>query len=352
MIGRIARAGFVVLSLVCTIALIGDPPRYTPSPATDTDRERASVYLAENLPELPDWSWRDVPFKGGVIRTGSSGNKDADVTLLFIPGYTGSIEFYSGFYQPWYDRGYRVMALDLPGQGGSSRRADNPEKPWTGSFAEYGNIVANTIRALDKDVSGKLVLVGDSFGSHAALRAITDYPDLPVDGLVAMVPALEIYTPGSPEWAAKGYARLMTLIGMGRLYAPGQTNWQVDWKIDPETFRCGTRKDRVYLNESLFSLRPTFRVGGVTNEWVTGLEASGKDLSENGSFDIPVTFVLAAQDQIVNGKRTQKLCTDNLKTCQLVTLPNAEHCILLENDETIDVVLESIDQLVERLAGP
>lgn len=352
MTGRIAQAGFFLLSLACAAALIGDPPRYAPSPVTQTDRDRASAYLAENLPELPDWSWQNVPFKGGFVRTGSSGNKDANVTILFIPGYTGSIEFYSGFYQPWYERGYRVMALDLPGQGGSSRRADNPEKPWTGNFAEYGDIVAHTIRVLDKEVSGKLIIVGDSFGSHAALRAITDHPDLPVDGLVAMVPALEIYTPGSPEWAAKGYARLMTMIGMGRLYAPGQTNWAVDWRIDPETFRCGQRADRVFLNESLFSLRPTFRVGGVTNEWVTGLESSGKAISENGSFNIPVTFVLAAKDQIVNGERARKLCTDNPETCRLVTLPAAEHCILLEDEDTIDVVLGTIDQLVEQLTGP
>lgn len=334
-----------LVTLVAGLGLLAETPRYTAFPTTPADQDRAAAYVQQNMPPFPDWTWGDHDFGQGTVRYGVTGNTDAATTLIFLPGYSTSLEFYGDLVRPWYEQGYRVVGMDLPGQGGSSRRADNPEKAWSGNIKEYADITASFIDFISRELDTDVILVGDSFGGHVALRTAQEHPELPLRGLLTNVPALHLHTPGFPPALAKGMTKSATALGLGHLYVPGQGNWSLSWDVDPETFHCGLREDRVFMNESLYTLHPEFRVGGPTHEWFAGVERSGRLLAQNADIALPITVVVADRDMVVKNDRAIQMCTDTLENCQLHHL-DAEHCLNLESQDTIDQFNDIVDAFI------
>lgn len=347
------------LALIALISVLFAPKKYQGGYAfSDDDRNQASEYMAAYFRPLPeDWTWHQFPFgdsqRGHAVRWGVSGPQDADTaTIIFVPGYTGTIEMYTDFIHGWRMRGYRVIAMDLPGQGGSSRREDNPEKAWTGNFREFGDVVAAFTQSIVAQSNGQVVLVGESFGGHSVLRAAADHP-MDIDALVAVVPALEMQTPGFPRWVANAITSTTTALGFGSRYALTQGNWRPQWgRVDLSNYPCGTREDRIFLQDALFIQNPEFRVGGVTNEWSIGLQRSGKDLATRPRadyFDYPVTMVFATDDEIIDNERAMKACDETLTDCTSVVLQDVGHCLILEPDPVIDQMLDAVAAQIDAL---
>lgn len=99
-------------------------------------------------------------------------------TVLLLHGWTGQSLFMAGFVEPLLEKGYRVVAMDMPAHGGSSG------KRLTFPLA---------IEALSSVVRGELPLAGiiaHSFGGAVAMAAIAGgveaYPPIPVHRLVTI----------------------------------------------------------------------------------------------------------------------------------------------------------------------
>ncbi len=90
-------------------------------------------------------------------------------TALLVPGYTGSKEDFAAVLEPLAGAGYRVVALDLPGQyqslGPDERTAYTV--PWLGS------VVGEVAEALD---AGPVHLLGHSFGGLVARASVLAGP--------------------------------------------------------------------------------------------------------------------------------------------------------------------------------
>ncbi|WP_084701378.1 alpha/beta fold hydrolase [Cryptosporangium arvum] len=90
-------------------------------------------------------------------------------TALFVPGYTGSKEDFAPLFDPLTEAGYRVVAIDQPGQF---------ESPGPGSVPGYtvewlGDVVRAVAAALGDD---RPHLVGHSFGGLVARAAVLAAP--------------------------------------------------------------------------------------------------------------------------------------------------------------------------------
>ena len=336
-LGLAAAGGLGLLAaLDLGLAAMADAGPYAPARVADSDLARARAYLAANLAPLPDgWAWTDVAGEDARLRMGHAGLEDAAAVVLFVPGFTSTAELYAETYADWRADGFGVAALDLPGQGGSERRADDPEKPWAHPHSAnvlhaYGRAVRDGVRALAAMTDAPIVLVGESLGGHAALRAAADH-DLPLAALVLEVPGIEATLPRGTE-AVTG---LLSRLGYRDAYGPGQGRWaRTVFDAPYDAARCGDRDDRRFLLGAMYAVNPALRVGGPSNGWIADFQASGRQLREPGALDrvtVPVLTILAGRDVIVENAAAEEACA-NLADCRTVTIEDATHCLPAEDE--------------------
>ncbi|MEM9233918.1 MAG: alpha/beta hydrolase [Pseudomonadota bacterium] len=351
-----ARAVAIMLAILCGIALLLPAPRYVPTQNNAQEVARAQQYIEDHWVPLPEsWLWGRHPFEGGELRWGEARQAETPRgTLIVVPGFRGYTEAYAPWINEWYAAGFDVVAVDLPGQGLSTRRADNPEKPWTGDFSLYGDILSEFIRARVPDAREPVTLVGESFGGHVALRAVAEQ-DLPIERLALIVPGLEFNTRDTPKELMHRFTAAATTLGFGHRYAPTQNVWVPEWDVAPEDAVCALREERAYLQEALFTLQPDYRVGGLTNEWANGFERSGLDLVESellSDADLPVLMVMAGQDRVIVNDRNYTACNERLPDCQYIEIKNSGHCMLFEEDEVVTPMIEGVIAFADKQASP
>lgn len=137
----------------------------------------------------PQMTDRPVCYGAGmieVIRT-SFGEVVAHVSgsgpaLVLLHANPGSSRDYDAVIGP-LSRGHRVIAVDWPGYGDSAA----PSMADFDGAMSYARVLIDLLDALGRESGGRFVLVGNSVGGYAALRASAARPDL-VMGLVLVDP--------------------------------------------------------------------------------------------------------------------------------------------------------------------
>ena len=324
---------------------------------TPEEVAKAEAFLAENATPMPEgWSFAQVPFADdGFLRIGHAPKAAPRGTIIFVPGYTSSPELASDFLAAWDGMGFEVASLDLPGQGGSMRREDDYQKPYTGDFALYGASVAAAVAYIDGErlSDGPLIVAGDSFGGHSILRGAADTGLPAADGLFVLVPAVEPSL-DAPKFLVKFVVGQAIRAGKGDAYMDGMGPWSADDFSAYDFTRCGNREDRNFKNSAIAITRPEMRVGGPTHAWALGMVTSGEDLAKNDglkAFARPVQMVTAGLDVIVENAPAEKLCTRGMTSCELTRIAEATHCVYLEDEPTQAKVHEALARLTERIGA-
>jgi pimeloyl-ACP methyl ester carboxylesterase len=104
-----------------------------------------------------------------ALRNGSDSAPD----VLLLPGYTGSKEDFAPLLDPLAQAGFRVTAVDLPGQYQSA----GPDDPAAYTPDALGVVVLSIAR----DMAAPVHLVGHSFGGLVARAAAVAQPGLLAD---------------------------------------------------------------------------------------------------------------------------------------------------------------------------
>lgn len=352
------RRILTIALLTLTMAACGGEPREAPPPpraVTPDDVAEARAYLENQTPLPRGWSFETIPFaEDGHLRIGHAAPEEPRATILYVPGYTSSPELASDFLTRWHDLGFEVASVDLPGQGGSMRREDDRQKTYTGDFHFYGQAVAAAAEHVAdiRRSSGPFIVAGDSFGAHSLLRAASDGGLPEADGLFPLVPALAFDLDGVPKPIVKFMVGMKIRSGGGADYMDGNGPWDPDSRLAYDWTRCGDREDRNYKNWALYVLQPELRVGGISNEYGLGMVRSGEELVKDvrlRKFDRPVTMLTAGKDVIVKNAPAEALCSRRMPSCQLVQVPEATHCLYLEDDPTQEKVHDALLGLLGRI---
>ncbi|HEV2088976.1 MAG TPA: alpha/beta fold hydrolase [Cryptosporangiaceae bacterium] len=107
----------------------------------------------------------------GVLDSLPARGVPARATALLVPGYTGSKEDFVPLLDPLADAGYRVVAMDQPGQYESV----GPDDHAAYTVDWLGTVVCGVVKELD---AGAVHLLGHSFGGLVARAAALAEPAL------------------------------------------------------------------------------------------------------------------------------------------------------------------------------
>jgi pimeloyl-ACP methyl ester carboxylesterase len=117
---------------------------------------------------------RRIDFAGSAgpiaaLRTGDDGAPD----VLMVPGYTGSKEDFGPVLDMLAEAGYRITAIDLPGQ---------MDSPGPAELASYTPLaLSRELAAVVDEIGAPVHLVGHSFGGLVTRAAVIARPELAAD---------------------------------------------------------------------------------------------------------------------------------------------------------------------------
>ncbi|MEM8918451.1 MAG: alpha/beta hydrolase [Pseudomonadota bacterium] len=335
-----------------------DSPNYDELVREPTAEEvaEAQAYLDEHDVPLPEgWEFEQFTMSDGAyVRVGRAVPEKPTATLLFVPSYTSSQELVSEFMSDWHAMGYEVAAMDLPGQGGSIRRNDDPQKTYTGDWGYYGKAVSEVTTHIDatRQSDGPLIMIGESMGGHSVIRAAHDGGLKEADGLFPLVPAILPHTHNRPPlWLMRWETGRQVSAGNGAEYVMGEGPWYPGERDSEPEDLCGREENRMFKNEALYRTRPDLRVGGATNEYIDGLFASADEMEVSETLPklgIPVTLITAGDEIYVQTEIAQRICTDVMQTCEMVHIEKATHCVHVDPAAVHQRIHAALDDLIAR----
>jgi len=274
-------------------------------------------------------------------------------TIIFLPGRTEFIEKFIEDIHIWNGIGFACAAMDLRGQGMSSRTHPNRDKHYVRSFDPH---IEDVHQLFEKAIAGKMpkpyILMCHSAGSHVALRFLHDHPR-DADAAILVAPMVRIAAGGTPRIITHCLSFIMTFVGLGAAYVPGHTAFKDGrwgWR------RMLTHDDERFKDEDHFINNKDRRlaVGGVTYKWLLEAMRSCDILNAPGyaeEINAPILILQASEDQIVDNK-AQSDIAEHLSNGRIVRIDGAMHEILKETDEHREKVWDAIADFIDLENGP
>jgi lysophospholipase len=272
-------------------------------------------------------------------------------SLLFLPGRGDHYEKYLETLAHWYDRGWRVTALDWRGQAGSGRLGTDAVTGHIGDFAIWIADLAAFWAEWAGGTPGPHVIVGHSMGGHLVLRALVERRLDPA-AAVLTTPMLGLHPSFVPFALLLAIARLM-----GRIGDPRRPAWKWSEKpgvIPVKRVNLLTHDPERYADEAWWrTMRPELVMGPGSWGWIASALASIRRLDRPGALEgvtAPILLVATSADRLVAygaiARAAQRLPHGEL----LRFGAEARHEILREADPVRDKAIAAIDAFFDRAA--
>lgn len=215
------------LALACTPSFKSKPPlafkdlAYTSPDGRPWPEKRAA------LPETVKAHGLKAPLEIGYVELNPSGKQ----TILFIHGLGSYLKFWRYQLDTFAARGYRVIAVDLPGYG----KSDKPS-----SFPYTTEAMADVVREVAHIVGAERpILVGHSMGGQTAMAYAIRFPT-ELRALVLTSPAgFEEFSKREKEWFRKVFTTKLikkadeySIWGSVRRSNFGKWRPELEWLIE------------------------------------------------------------------------------------------------------------------------
>lgn len=349
MLTILKRLGLTILALLVLTWLITylflrfENHEYTP--VSELQLSQAREYLKGKVTPLPqNWQWHTFKPEAGVdLRTGTVDAKNAKGTVVFVPGFTGTIEMSMATITQLNRAGFRVAAIEYRGQGKSYRPIRNPEKGYVENFAILASDVAKYAKYVQRD-NEPLFFFAISKGGHITLRMAAEQ-NVEVSAYALIVPMVKINTGDFDYALIKHFATALNTIGLGNMYAPGQAQWPPQPLVFGESNGCNSNPETAQLQSAMFALDEGLRTRGTTIKWLKETTHSTELLLSHNymkALTQPVKVFTAGDDVLVNTEVATQFC-NSLANCDVVNFPTAKHCINRESQARMtDIVRQSV----------
>lgn len=278
-----------------------------------------------------EWSTSFLELESGIeVAYIDEGNQNAKETLLFIHGLGSYLPAWTYQINSLKDS-YRVVAIDLPGYGRSSK------EKYEGSMRFFASVVKELADKLRlKNVS----LVGHSMGGQISMMAALMYPDWP-QKLILVAPAgFETFDAGQKDWFRSVFTPdLVKLTPVESI----QTNFANNFYQIP--------KEAHFMIED----RITMRTASDFEGYCYIIVQSVNGMVDEPVFDhlreikIPVLAIFGEQDNLIpnpylNGGRSRDIGrqgVDQLPNGRLEMIDKAGHFVQFEQPEQVNQLILS-----------
>lgn len=269
-------------------------------------------------------------------------------TVVLMNGRSEFLEKYAETAADLVERGFDVVSWDWRGQGLSDGRASS--NSIIGHIDDFDGYLKDAKAVLGTvDPTTIRILLGHSMGGHLALRAVAA-------GLVAP-PAIVLSAPmiglrpaaGLPPTVIAAIAWLMSAIGRGETFPPGQHDGeQAGGEQGRQSFDGNTLTsdpDRFAVQAAWTGRTPALDVGGPSWAWFLAAYRSCRVLAQRRTLDsitMPVTIVQAGLEALVDNAAQDKAAR-RLPNARLVRIDGARHELLMERDDLRDRFWSAFD---------
>jgi lysophospholipase len=267
-------------------------------------------------------------------------------TVCIFQGRGDFIERYFETIKDLQARGYDVAILDWRGQGGSDRRLSDPYRVHVRSFREYDlDLAAFMSEIVLPDCRPPFVALGHSTGATVLLRALKSHNWF--ERAILSAPLIDIAPVGLPRPFVRLAARLMTWVGLGRLYLPGRPRRPMRAEDFPGNWVSSDRTR--YLRDCRTLVEaPQLGIGGPTFGWLNAAMGAMAELgrySRKTTLCAPVLIVAAGDDRLASSEASRQFAR-RVPGVAAVTIAGARHEPLMERDELREQFWAAFDSFV------
>lgn len=213
--------------------------------------------------------------------------------ILFVHGLGGTL-FHFSF--PLFDRladsGYRLIAVDRPGSGYSTRTGDRPATP-----AEHAKFLLRFMKELG---IGKPLVVGHSLGGAIALALALDHPDT-ISGL-ALISPLTHHNEEIP--AAFRPLHIKSALRRRIFSSTVAVPASVKYREQTLAFVFGPQQppqDYAIAGGAMSALRPA-HIYGTSTDFVAIADTMKAMEARYGELDMPVGILFGSADNVIDSR--------------------------------------------------
>lgn len=250
--------------------------------------------------------------------------------IVFVHGLSSYLSFWE-YQLAHFQGGHRVLALDLPGYGASSR----PDAPYT--MAWYADVVSDWMVAVGVP---RATVVGHSMGGQIAMTLAVDHPAR-VERLVLSAPAgFERYTPGAADFMKRWWTESRAL---------GATEEEVRANFVAMVFnRTDAGVERLIEERVRLGAHPAFRGTSVAvSRSIAGM-IDGSVWDRLPEIAVPTLVVFGTDDKMIpnpvfTGGRTRAVAeagVARIPGAELVMVPGAGHTVHHDAPEAFNAAVE------------
>lgn len=272
---------------------------------------------------------------------------DCRGTVLLAGGRSEFMEKYFETIEELLERGYQVFSFDWRGQGLSERLLNKSEK---GFIMTYGQYLLDLDAVLEQLVyplcRPPLIVLAHSMGGHIVLRYVKS-KEHRFDKLALTAPMINIYTDPVPSNLVRRLSNVMVRLGFSQhsIVGSGRHN----------PFREPFAQNRLTSDAARFARtikqvkeNPDLSAATITYGWVAATYDSIDILQDNGhgnSIHTPVLIAVAGKDRVVRNVDIVRFA-QQIERCSLVTIGEAKHEILQEQDSLRSQFWHAFDQFM------
>ena len=269
-------------------------------------------------------------------------------TVVLVPGRTEFIEKYFETIGELLDRDFAVAAIDLRGQGLSSRERPDRLKGHILDFETYVHDLKLWLEdCVQPDLPGPYSLLAHSMGGHIALRYLHDHP-----GLMSCAVVTAAMTMIRSQPLSNGFARSLVKIGR-RVFGPNATLVS-GARANPFVARFEQNKlthDKARFDrmQSLIHAERDLGLGPPTMGWLNAALRSMDMINQPdyiSAIATPLLLGIAAGDQVID-VASQRRFAQHLPNGSSFTVDGSHHEILMETDERRAVFWQHFDRFVD-----
>jgi lysophospholipase len=268
-------------------------------------------------------------------------------TVICSPGRAEPLEKYFEVVDDLRQRGYCVLLQDWRGQGLSGRLLPDRLKGHAENVSDFLVDYSLLLDHFEDRLPRPWIGMGHSMGGCLTLSAAAK-GEHRLDGVILSAPMLGI------KVAAMSPLVMQTLAFVGSRIAPSGSPTGPAKDPANETFPADalTHDEPRYRRfQQQLIQHPDLRLGSVTWGWMgfalkaCGWLATARDLEQ---IDIPVTAVLAGEDQLIDLDASMKTLS-RIPGVEIVRVEGAWHEILIEQDPLRAQFFEAFDRLSGRI---